>query len=129
MLQSSTKLVLISTTTNSMKTVKLSLHRSEDEPFVQKWEVARKCVFSVRLNQKHIDYPHIPQKLAELLFHVTNAPLELITKAHEKILLALWENCRKESLYSLSVGDVVKIHDHNGNLTTLMCKSVGWEEL
>ena len=112
-----------------MKTVKLSLHRSEDEPFVQKWEVARKCVFSVRLNQEHIDYPHIPQKLAELLFHVTNAPLELITKAHEKILLALWENCRKESLYSLSVGDVVKIHDHNGNLTTLMCKSVGWEEL
>ena len=112
-----------------MKTVKLSLHRSEDEPFIQKWEVARKCVFSVRLNQEHIDYPHIPQKLAELFFHVTNAPLELITKAHEKILLALWENCRKERLYSLSVGDVVKIHDHNGNLTTLMCKSVGWEEL
>ena len=26
----------------------LSLHRSEDEPFVQKWEVARQCVFSVR---------------------------------------------------------------------------------
>ena len=113
-----------------MHTIKLSLHRSEDEPFVQKWEVARKCVFSVRLNQEHIDYPHIPQKLAELLFHVTNAPIELITKAHEKILLALWENCSdKETFHSTSVGDVVKIHDHNGNLTTLMCKSVGWEEL
>ena len=112
-----------------MKTVKLSLHRSEDEPFVQKWEVARKCVFSVRLNQKHIEYPHMPEKLAQLLFHVTNAPFELLNKAHEKILFALWENCRKESFYSLSVGDVVKIHDQNGNLTTLMCKSVGWEEL
>ena len=35
-----------------METINLSLHRSEDEPFVQKWEVARKCVFSVRLNLK-----------------------------------------------------------------------------
>ena len=113
-----------------MHTIKLSLHRSEDEPFIQKWEVARKCVFSVRLNQEHIDYPHIPSKLAELLFHVTNAPIELITKAHEKILLALWENCSdKKTFHSTSVGDVVKIHDHNGNLTTLMCKSQGWEEL
>ena len=113
-----------------MKTVKLSLHRSEDEPFVQKWEVARKCVFEVRLNTNDFGMHCIPQKLAELFFHVTNAPLELITKAHEKILLALWENCSdKKSFYSLSVGDVVKVHDHNGNLTTLMCKSVGWEEL
>ena len=104
-----------------MQTVKLSLHRSEDEPFVQKWEVARKCVFSVRLNQEHIDYPHIPQKLAELLFHVTNAPIELITKAHEKILLALWENLSdKETFHSTSVGDVVKVLDGNGNKTTLM---------
>jgi len=113
-----------------MKIMNLSLHRSEDEPFVQKWEVARQCVFSVRLNQEHIDYPHIPAKLAELLFHVTNAPIELITKTHEKILLALWENCSdKETFYSTSVGDVVKIIDHEGKLTTLMCKSQGWEEL
>ena len=113
-----------------MKTITLSLHRSKDEPFVQKWEVARQCVFSVRLNQEHIDYPHIPSKLAELLFHVTNAPIELITKAHEKILLALWENCSdKETFYSTSVGDVVKVLDENGNHTVLMCKSVGWEEL
>lgn len=113
-----------------MKKIHLSLHRSENEPFVEKWEVARKCVFFVHLNQEHIDYPHIPSKLAELLFHVTNAPLELITKAHEKILLALWENCSdKRTFHSTSVGDVVKITDHNGNLTTLMCKSQGWEEL
>ena len=116
-----------------MKTITLSLHRSEDEPFVQKWEVARKCVFSVRLNAEHIDYPHIPSKLAELLFHVTNAPIELITKAHEKILLALWENVTQKTnsgpVYCLSVGDVVKIRDSNVHPTTLMCKSVGWEEL
>jgi hypothetical protein len=113
-----------------MKTVKLSLHRSADESFVQEWEVARECVFSVRLNQEHIDYPHDPKKLAELLFHVTNAPVEMINKTHEKILLALWENCSDgRTFYSMSVGDVVKVHDHDGNLTTLMCKSVGWEEL
>jgi len=113
-----------------MKTITLSLHRSEDEPFVQKWEVARKCVFSARLNQEHIDYPHIPSKLAELLFHVTNAPIELLTKAHEKILLAVWENCSdKKTFHSTSVGDVVKIRDSNGHPTTLMCKSQGWEEL
>lgn len=112
-----------------MTTINLSLHRSEDEPFTQKWEVARKCVFSVRLNVKHIDYPHVPSKLAELLFHVTNAPFELINKTHEKILLALWENCEKKSFHSVSVGDVVKVHDYDGNLTTLMCKSQGWEEL
>ena len=113
-----------------MKTITLSLHRSEDEPFVQKWEVARKCVFSVRLNAEHIDYPHIPQKLAELLFHVTNAPSELITKTHEKILLALWENCsNNNTFHSTSVGDVVKVKDDNGTVVTLMCKSQGWEEL
>ena len=113
-----------------MKTVKLSLHRSEDDPFVQEWEVARECVFSVRMNQEHIDYPHDPKKLAELLFHVTNAPVEIINKTHEKILLALWENCSDgRTFHSMSVGDVVKVHDHNGNLTTLMCKSVGWVEL
>lgn len=112
-----------------MKTIKLSLHRSEDEPFIQKWEVARKCVFSVRLNQEHIDYPHIPSKLAELLFHVTNAPIELITKAHEKFFGFVGELLGQENFSLTSVGDVVKIHDHNGNLTTLMCKSVGWEEL
>ena len=114
-----------------MKTVKLSLHRSEDEPFVQKWEVARKCVFSVRLNQEHIDYPHIPQKLAELLFHVTNAPSELLTKPHERILAALWDNCSdQETFHSTSVGDVVKVRQWGAkHTTTLMCKSVGWEEL
>ena len=54
----------------------------------------------------------------------------MINKTHEKILLALWENCSDgRTFYSMSVGDVVKVHDHNGNLTTLMCKSVGWEEL
>ena len=113
--------------------ISLQLHRSEDEPFTQKWEVARKCVFSVNLNPKHIDYPSVPQKLAELLFHVTNAPSELITKTHEKILLALWENVtlktNGEPVYCLSVGDVVKVLDEDGNRTTLMCKSVGWEEL
>ncbi len=113
-----------------MHTIKLSLHRSEDEPFIQKWEVARKCVFSVNLYSGHVDYPNIPKKLAELLFHVTNAPSELLTKTHEKILLALWENrSDRETFHSTSVGDVVKIRDHNGNLTTLMCKSQGWEEL
>ena len=113
-----------------MKTIHLSLHQSEDKPFVQKWEVARKCVFSVRLNQEHIDCSDIPQKLAELLFHVTNAPIELITKEYEKILFALWYNRSDiKPFRSTSVGDVVKIRDHNGNLTTLMCKSQGWEEL
>lgn len=110
--------------------INLQLHRSEDEPFVQKWEVARKCVFSANLRADHIDYPDDPKKLAELLFHVTNAPLELLTLPHEKILLALWENCSdKGTFHSTSVGDVVKVLDEDGNKTTLMCKSVGWEEL
>lgn len=113
--------------------INLQLHRSENEPFVQRWEVARKCVFSVNLLTDHIDYPGDPKKLAELLFHVTNAPLELLTLPHEKILLALWENLKSktngEPVYCLSVGDVVKVLDEDGNKTTLMCKSVGWEEL
>ena len=109
--------------------INLQLHRSENEPFVQRWEVARKCVFSVNLRTDHIDYPGDPKKLAELLFHVTNAPLEMLSLPHEKILFALWENLRDGSFYSVSVGDVVKILDENGNRTTLMCKSVGWEEL
>ena len=110
--------------------INLQLHRSEDQPFAQLWEVTRKCVFSANLRADHIDYPGDPKKLAELLFHVTNAPLELITKPHEKILLALWENCSdKGTFHSTSVGDVVKVLDEDGNKTTLMCKSVGWEEL
>lgn len=110
--------------------INLQLHRSEDEPFVQLWEVARKCVFSVNLRTDHIDYPGDPKKLAELLFHVTNAPYEMLTLPHEKILFALWENrSNKETFYSTSVGDVIKILDENGNRTVLMCKSVGWEEL
>lgn len=114
---------------NNMK-INLQLHRSEDEPFVQRWEVARKCVFSVNLRTDHIDYPGDPKKLAELLFHVTNAPYEMLNKSHEKILLALWENrSDKETFHSTSVGDVVKVLDENGNRTVLMCKSVGWEEL
>ena len=126
LLDNLTKITILLT----MQTINLSLHRSEDEPFVQKWEVARKCVFSVKLRTDHIDYPDDPKKIAELLFHVTNAPIELITKTHEKILLALWENCSdKKTFYSTSVGDVVKVIDHNGKLTTLMCKSQGWEEL
>ena len=113
-----------------MKTIQLSLHRSEDEPFLQKWEVARECVFSAKLNAEHIDYPNAPTKLAELLFHVTNAPIEMLDKVHEKILLALWENCSdKNTFHSTSVGDVIKVIDNNGEKTTLMCKSVGWEEL
>lgn len=110
--------------------INLQLHRSEDEPFVQLWEIARKCVFSVNLRTDHIDYPGDPKKLAELLFHVTNAPRETLTLPHEKILLALWENFHDEgTIYSTSVGDVVKISDEDGNLTMLMCKSVGWEGL
>ena len=106
--------------------INLQLHRSEDAPFVQLWEVARKCVFSVNLRTDHIDYPGDPKKLAELLFHVTNAPLELLTLPHEKILLALWENLSdKETFNSTSVGDVVKVLDEDGNKTTLMCKSIG----
>lgn len=110
--------------------INLQLHRSEDQPFVQLWEVARKCVFSANLRTDHIDYPGDPKKLAELLFHVTNAPIEMLDKTHEKILLAVWEN-RKDigTFNSTSVGDVVKVLDENGNRTILMCKSVGWEEL
>ena len=113
-----------------MKKINLSLHRSENDPFVQKWEVARQCVFSADLNTDHIDYPGSPEKLAELLFHVTNAPIEMLTKTHEKILLALWENCsNNNTFHSTSVGDVVKVKDDNGTVVTLMCKSQGWEEL
>ena len=114
-----------------MDIVELSLHRSEDEPFVQKWEVARKCVFEVRLNTNDFGMHCIPQKLAELLFHVTNAPSEILTKPHERILAALWDNCSdQETFHSTSVGDVVKIRQWGAKHTTsLMCKSVGWEEL
>lgn len=112
-----------------MEKINLSLHRSENDPFVQQWGVARQCVFSVDLNADHIDYPRCPEKLAELLFHVTNAPIEMLTKTHEKILLALWENCSdKYTFHSTSVGDVIKVKDDRGTVTTLMCKSQGWEE-
>ncbi len=110
--------------------IKLSVHRIEDHlyQFDQKWDVPRECVFSARLNLDHINYNN-PKKLAELLFHVTNAPVEIITKPEEKILLALWENCLdKNTYYSISVGDVVNVYDHNGNGTSLLCKSIGWEE-
>ena len=110
--------------------INIQVHRSEEQPFTQLWEIARECVFSVNLRTEHIDYPGDPKKLAELLFHVTNAPLECITLPHEKILLALWENRSGDrTFYSVSVGDVVKILDENGNRSILMCKSVGWEEL
>ena len=110
--------------------INIQLHRSEDEPFVQLKSVPRKCVFSANVRADHIGYPGDPERLAELLFHVTNAPREMLTQPHEKILLALWENLHDEgTFYSTSVGDVVKILDENGNRTILMCKSQGWEIL
>lgn len=62
--------------------------------------------------------------LAEIAFRASNAPDEILT-AEEKNIRLLWGDNR-----SMSVGDIVKIHDADGYFCgALYCASSGWQHI
>ena len=57
---------------------------------------------------------------AEQMFHILNAPEEMLSNWEQ----ALARDFRKDSNYSLSVGDVVEVDGEQ-----FLCESFGWKEL
>lgn len=64
---------------------------------------------------------------AEEMFHVTNAPIELLTEDQQNMLKLLHFNGP-----SLSVGDIVRVESYLKKHSTpseyYLCKSFGWEK-
>ena len=59
----------------------------------------------------------VGMEAAELAFHLTNAPLEVLSDEEQKII-------EKYKGRSLSVGDIVKVND-----TKYLCQMMGWMEV
>ena len=62
----------------------------------------------------------VGEKVAERMFHILNAPEEMLSEVELKIA----NHFRAPGNYSLSTGDVVEV-----NGVSFLCESFGWKEV
>ena len=78
----------------------------------------RKVVFEYELPT--IKKERFGEQVAELVFHITNAPEEMLSEEELKVANAF----RAKDNYSLSTGDVVEV---DGDY--FLCESFGWKQV
>lgn len=78
----------------------------------------RKVIFEYELPT--IKKERFAEEVAELVFHITNAPKELLSEEELKCALAF----RDKGNYSLSTGDIVEVDGEH-----FLCESVGWKKV
>jgi len=90
---------------------------SEENP----WAVQRRITSTLELDVRPTQTSWAD--VAEEVFHITNAPEELLSEDQK----ALCEVHRKNRFSSLSVGDVVQV-THNHGTEFFLCQSSGWKK-
>jgi hypothetical protein len=78
----------------------------------------RKVIFEYKLPT--IKKERFCEEVAELVFHITNAPEEMLSEE----MLSIAKEFRALGNYSLSTGDVVEVDG-----TKFLCESFGWKEI
>ena len=79
----------------------------------------RKFVYAIVLPE--IKKERVAEQAAELMFHILNAPEEILSEIERKIASGFRSI---EGNYSLSTGDVVEVDG-----TKFLCESFGWKEI
>jgi len=67
-----------------------------------------------------MDHVRIGEEVAEFVFHILNAPEELLNESE----LNIANDFREPGNYSLSTGDVVEVDGQS-----FLCESVGWKQI
>ena len=67
-----------------------------------------------------MNYERIGEEVAEYVFHVLNAPEEILNEVE----LIIANHFRSPGNYSLSTGDVVEVDG-----VSFLCESFGWKEI
>ena len=78
---------------------------------------ARKTVFDYDLTN---ETERSAEEIAELVFHMTNAPKEMLSEKELKFASAF----RDKGNYSLSTGDIVEVDGEH-----FLCESFGWKKI
>jgi hypothetical protein len=78
---------------------------------------ARKTVFDYDLTN---ETERSAEEIAELVFHMTNAPKEMLSEQELKFASAF----RDKGNYSLSTGDIVEVDGEH-----FLCESIGWRKV
>lgn len=86
----------------------------------------RTCVFTAKVVNSEL-FDLCTEHVAEKMFHVTNAPEELLTSELDQILFNVHHNLKSnETYHSLSVGDRVEVMHKGENPKVWTCMSSGW---
>ena len=80
--------------------------------------VTREIIFEYELPT--IKKERFAEEVAELVFHITNAPEEMLSEEELRVVKAF----RGKGNYSLSTGDIVEV---DGDM--FLCESIGWRKV
>ena len=99
---------------------KIKIHRPINRRYAFEADefVTRETIFEYDLPT--IKKERFAEEVAELVFHITNAPEEMLSEQELECASAF----RNKKNYSLSTGDIVEVDgDH------FLCESVGWKKV
>ena len=99
---------------------KIKIHRPINRRYAFEADefVTRKTIFEYDLPT--IKKERFAEEAAELVFHITNAPEEMLSEEELEVAKAF----RDEGNYSLSTGDIVEV---DGDM--FLCESIGWKKV
>jgi hypothetical protein len=80
--------------------------------------VSRECIYEKVIPQ--IKKERHAEEVAELMFHILNAPEEILSEVE----LDIANEFRAAGHYSLSTGDIVEVDG-----SAFLCESFGWKEV
>lgn len=97
---------------------KIKIHRPINSRYAFEADefVTRKTIFEYDLPT--IKKERFAEEVAELVFHMTNAPKEMLSEKELKFASAF----RDKGNYSLSTGDIVEVNGEH-----FLCESIGWK--
>ena len=99
---------------------KIKIHRPINRRYAFEADefVTRKTIFEYKLPT--IKKERFAEEVAELVFHITNAPEEMLSEEELEVAKAF----RDKGNYSLSTGDIVEV---DGDM--FLCESIGWKKV
>lgn len=99
---------------------KIEIHRPINSRYAFEADefASRKTIFEYDLPK--IKKERFAEEAAELMFHITNAPEEMLSEVEIEIA----NDFRSQGNYSLSTGDIVVVDGEH-----FLCESLGWKKL
>ena len=102
---------------------KIKIHRPTNRR--DQWDAdehtLRSTIYETVIPQSFkMDHVRIGEEVAEFVFHILNAPEEILSEVE----LNIANDFREPGNYSLSTGDVVEVDGEH-----FLCESIGWKKI